>query len=151
MKQIESKLTPALAYNMIGVIEETDQDTHYIINVEFHDRSSRKAYHFTDHFKYDVASLGGCGIGQMNEPDSSQDHAVRSMPANLKTSIQRTSFTNLTAIGQHKASGRMSLETTSAYSVLRQADPHHPNHCGPSPTGTCRGMAMSSLRQVTMN
>ena len=151
MKQIEAKLVPALAYNMIGVIEETDQDTHYIINVEFHDRSSRKAYHFTDHFKYDVASLGECDIGQMNDPDSSQDHAVQFMAANLKTNTQRMSFTNLTAIGPHKASGRTNLGKTSAYSVLRLEAPRHLNQCGPSPTGTCKGMAMLSLQQVITN
>ena len=51
-------LTEAAAFNMIGVVDVTDQETHYVINVEFHDKSARRGYHFQDHSKFTMAALG---------------------------------------------------------------------------------------------
>lgn len=43
---------------MIGAVDASDQESHNVINVEFHDKSARRGYHFQDHSKYSMASIG---------------------------------------------------------------------------------------------
>ncbi|TYJ56899.1 hypothetical protein B9479_002344 [Cryptococcus floricola] len=69
-----------LAFNMIGVIDVTDQETHNVVNVEFHDRSARRGYHFQDHHKYTLASLGEQGIVYACESEDEQPSIVYYRP-----------------------------------------------------------------------
>ncbi|KAB5589694.1 Minichromosome loss protein 1 [Ceratobasidium theobromae] len=59
-----------MAYNMKGVIECTNLDAHYVINVEFHDRSSHQNIHFQDVNRFDTASLGEYGVAFACPPDN---------------------------------------------------------------------------------
>ncbi|QRV76452.1 Minichromosome loss protein 1 [Ceratobasidium sp. AG-Ba] len=59
-----------LAFNMLGVIECTNLDSHYVINVEFHDRSLRQNIHFQDQSRFDIASLGEFGAAFACPPDN---------------------------------------------------------------------------------
>ncbi|CAE6433729.1 unnamed protein product [Rhizoctonia solani] len=59
-----------MAYNMKGVIECTNLDVHYVINVEFHDRSFHQNIHFQDVSRFDLASLGEYGVAFSCPPDN---------------------------------------------------------------------------------
>nr|XP_019008454.1 chromosome transmission fidelity protein 4 [Kwoniella pini CBS 10737]OCF47235.1 chromosome transmission fidelity protein 4 [Kwoniella pini CBS 10737] len=69
-----------LAFNMIGVIDVTDQETHNVVNVEFHDKSTRRGYHFQDHNKYTMASLGEQGVVYASKAESNSPSSVYYRP-----------------------------------------------------------------------
>ncbi|KAG9042191.1 hypothetical protein FS837_011177 [Tulasnella sp. UAMH 9824] len=51
-----------LAFNQIGVVEVSDGDPHQVVNVEFHNRSLRTGYHFTDTLRFTLAAIGERGV-----------------------------------------------------------------------------------------
>lgn len=65
---------------MIGVVDATDQDTHQVVNVEFHDKSARRGYHFSDSAKYTMASLGEQGIVYAAPSEGGTPSAVHYRP-----------------------------------------------------------------------
>jgi chromosome transmission fidelity protein 4 len=50
-----------LAFNMVGVIYTIFQGTHSVVNVEFHNKSQNRNFHFQDYFNYSMATLGRKG------------------------------------------------------------------------------------------
>lgn len=56
---------------MIGVIDVTDMETHQVVNVEFHDKGSRRGYHFQDNNRFQLASVGKCNVSLYVAPPDS--------------------------------------------------------------------------------
>lgn len=50
-----------MAYNLVGVITTIFEEAHSIINVEFHDQSAYRNFHFTDVFNYSMAAISTAG------------------------------------------------------------------------------------------
>ncbi|KAI5120641.1 hypothetical protein M0805_007978 [Coniferiporia weirii] len=82
-----------LSFNSIGVVEVIDQDTHHIVNIEFHDQTTRKNYHFSDHFKYDLASVGERGIVYSCPPENGHPAQITYKPYSTWASHGEWSYT----------------------------------------------------------
>lgn len=72
-----------LAYNLLGYVEVTDQDTHHVVDIRMHDQSPsapRKGFNFTDTTKYDMASLGERGIAFACTPEGGHNAHILYRP-----------------------------------------------------------------------
>ena len=83
-----------LDFNMVGVIDVTDQETHHVVNVEFHDKSARRGYHFQDHDRFSMASLGERGViyASTSEPSKPAVISYRAYDAGAAQSDWRVSL-----------------------------------------------------------
>ncbi|XP_063933665.1 WD repeat and HMG-box DNA-binding protein 1-like isoform X3 [Zophobas morio] len=50
-----------MAWNMIGVVVQREVDGRSLIDIEFHDVTSKRNIHFTDHYGFTMAALGENG------------------------------------------------------------------------------------------
>ncbi|KAI8097208.1 WD40-repeat-containing domain protein [Halteromyces radiatus] len=51
-----------LDFNLVGIVYTIYQSSHSIVNVEFHDQSENRNFHFSDYFHYTMAALGSNGL-----------------------------------------------------------------------------------------
>ncbi|CAO3670382.1 unnamed protein product [Rhizopus microsporus] len=58
-----------LCYNLVGAMYTIHQDNHSIVNVEFHDQSTHRNFHFTDYSNFTMGALseGGAVFGVEGE------------------------------------------------------------------------------------
>jgi hypothetical protein len=50
-----------MAYNLIGAISTISEDGHSVINVEFHDQSEYRNFHFTDMLNFTMGAISSAG------------------------------------------------------------------------------------------
>lgn len=51
-----------MAFNSLGLVHVLEKDSGNIVTVEFHDRSKRGPYHFTDRSKFSLCSISDLGV-----------------------------------------------------------------------------------------
>lgn len=69
-----------------------DQEVHHVVNVDFHDRTSRKSHHFQDTNKYEMAAVGERGVFYACKEEGSTPARVTYKPYSTWASTSEWSF-----------------------------------------------------------
>ncbi|KAF5348673.1 hypothetical protein D9758_006821 [Tetrapyrgos nigripes] len=81
-----------LAYNMLGTILSIDQDDHYVVEVNFFDKSARKSFHFTDNHRCNLGYLGERGALFACPPEGESPAEIFYRPYGTWTSQSNWSY-----------------------------------------------------------